>query len=103
MFNSCTKLTSVARLDTSKCTNIEWMFGSCYSLTDLGGFTGLKLNLNLSINSKLTVDSVMNVINNAADMTSEPKTLTLHQDVFSKLSADQIATASAKGWNIASR
>ena len=124
MFSNCTSLISVSLFDTSKCTNMYMMFSGCSSLqtvslldtsnvdsmaaifnrctslTNLGGFTGLKLSLNLS-SSPLTVDSVMNVINNAADMTSSPRTLTLRRDAFDKLSQEQIATANAKGWNIA--
>ena len=103
MFTSCSKLTTVPLLDVSNADTISFIFDSCERLTNLGGLTGLKLDLDLSTNPLLTVDSVVNVINNAADMTSEPKTLTLQQDVFNKLSEEQIATASAKGWNIASR
>ena len=103
MFSDCTNLTTVPLLNVSSVTDMYRMFGGCESLTNLGGFTGLKLSLDLSESPLLMVDSVMNVINNAADMASSPKTLTLHKDVFNKLSADQIATASAKGWNIASR
>ena len=103
MFTRCTSLTSVSKFDTSKTTDIFYMFNSCSSLTTLGGFTGLKLNLDLSSCPLLTVDSIMNVINNAADMTSSPKTLTLNKNVFNKLSQEQIATATAKGWNIAKK
>ena len=125
MFHTCTSLESVPSLDTSSVTDIDYMFAycenlqtipllnvsnvygtdymfwGCYSLTNLGGFTGLKTNLDLSSSTLLTIDSVMNVVNAAADMTSEPQTLTLHSDVFDKLTQDQIATATAKGWNIA--
>ena len=103
MFNNCASLVSVQLMDLSICTYVNSMFNKCSSLTTLGGFTGLKLNLDLSSSSKLTVESVMNVIANAADMTSSPRTLTLHKDVFNKLTEEQIATATAKGWNIASR
>ena len=100
-FIYCTSLTSVPLLNFSNVTITDGIFGECSSLTNLGGFTGLKTDLDLSNCLKLTVDSVMNVINYAADMTSEPKTLTLHQDAFNKLSEEQIATATSKGWNIA--
>lgn len=103
MFWSCLSLINVPLLNFSKVKNVTNIFYNCSSLTNLGGFTGLKVNLYLSYTPLLTVDSVMNVINNAADMTSSPKTLTLHQDVFNKLSEEQIATASAKGWNIAAK
>lgn len=101
MFNSCYSLTSVPLIDTNRTEFMGGMFNHCRSLTNIGGFTGLKVNLGLTGCPLLTTDSVMNIINNAADMTSEPKTLTLHKDVFAKLSQEQIATATAKGWNIA--
>ena len=101
MFTSCSNLKTVPLLDVSNVDSISFIFSDCGSLTNLGGFTGLKLNLDLS-NCPLTIDSVMNVINTAADITSlsETKTLALRQDVFNKLTSEQIATASAKGWNI---
>ena len=102
MFGYCQALKNVPLLDVSKVNDMSWMFSGCSSLINLGGFTGLKQNLDLS-SSPLTTDSVMNVINNAKDMTSSPKTLTLRQDVFNKLSQDQIATATAKGWTIAAK
>ena len=101
MFMSCVSLTTVPLLDISNVTNMSYIFYDCSSLTNLGGLTGLKEDLELAYCPKLTVDSVMNVINNAKDMTSSPKTLTLSQNVFNKLSEEQIATATAKGWNIA--
>ena len=101
MFYNCKALETVPLFDTSNVTRMNSMFNNCTSLTNLGGFTGLKGNLDLRYSSLLTVDSIMNVINNAADMTSSPKTLTLHKNVFNKLSEEQIATATAKGWNIA--
>ena len=103
MFYYCNSLTTVPLFDTSKVNDMNWIFGGCTSLTNLGGFTGLKLNLDLGYSPKLTVESVMNVITNASDMTSSPKTLTLSKTVFNKLSQEQISTATAKGWNIAER
>ena len=103
MFYNCKALETVPLFDTSNVTRMNSMFNGCTSLTNLGGLTGLKIDLDLSSSSLLTPDSIVNVINNAKDMSSSPKTLTLHKDVFNKLSEEQIATASAKGWNIASK
>ena len=100
-FQYCSSLQTVPLLNFSKVNSTRFTFGDCRALTNIGGLTGLKVSLDLSNSSKLTVDSVMNVINNAADMTSSPKTLTLHKNTFNKLSKEQIATATAKGWNIA--
>ena len=101
MFQYCKSLQTIPLLNFSKVNSTRFTLGDCKSLTNLGGFTGLSVGLDLADCSKLTVDSVMNVINYAADMTSSPKTLTLHKNTFNKLSQEQIATATAKGWNIA--
>lgn len=101
MFVRCSSLQTVPLLDVSNVTKNDYMLYGCSSLTNLGGLRGLKMNLDLTSSSLLTVESVMNVINAAADMTSSPKTLTLRKNVFNKLSQEQIATATAKGWNIA--
>ena len=101
MFMSCTSLQTVPQLDTTNVSNMSYIFYDCSSLTNLGGLTGLKQDLELAYCPLLSTESVINVINAAADMTSEPKTLTLRQDTFNKLSSEQIATATSKGWNIA--
>ena len=77
------------------------MFWDCGSLTDLGGFKGLKCNLDLSPCPALTHDSLMNVINKAADVTSSPKTLTLGATNLAKLSDAEKAIATGKGWTLA--
>ena len=98
MFQNCNLLTSVPLLDTSNVTIMGSMFSGCSSLTTLGGFTGLKVNLDLSKASNLTHDSLMNVINKAADVTSSPKTLTLGITNLSKLTDAEKAIATNKGW-----
>ena len=101
MFTDCTSLVSVPLLNMSKNRDMT-MFNGCSNLTTLGGFTGLQTNFMIHQCPLLTVESVMNIINHAQDMSAQPRTLTLHADVFAKLTEEQIATANAKGWNIAS-
>ena len=101
MFQGCTSLTTVPEMDTSKVNNMSGMFWDCTSLTDLGGFVGLKTNLDLSFCDKLTHDSLMNVINKAADVTASPATLTLGSDNLAKLSDEEKAIATGKGWTLA--
>ena len=100
MFRGCTSLTSVPLFDTRSVTNMSNMFYLCTSLTTLGGFTNLKVNLDLSPCSKLTHDSLMNVINEAADVTSSPKTLTLGSTNLNKLTDEEKAIATNKGWTL---
>ena len=127
MFNGCSSLTSIPALDTSKVTNMSWMLYSCDSLTsialldttnvtdmsylfgwsnnntltDLGGFK----NLSISVDSyfldrcpNLTVESLMNVINNLATVSG--KTLKFGSTNLNKLTAEQIAIATNKGWTL---
>lgn len=98
MFYNCKSLVSVPKLDVTNLTNSSDAFYGCSSLTTLGGFLNLKTNLNISNALNLTHDSLMNVINNAADVTSSPKTLTLGATNLSKLTTSEKEIATNKGW-----
>ena len=113
MCNSCTSLIEIPQLDTSSVTNIGMMLYSCYLLTNLGGFTNLgqaysttqsanygNYTLTLSSSTKLTHDSLMNVINNLYDIASkgcQPQSLRLGSTNLAKLTAEEIAIATEKG------
>ena len=98
MLSGCRSLTSVPLFDTSNVTDMGSMFYDCSSLTTLGGFTGLKVNLNLSSCPLLTKESILNVFNKAANVKSSPKTLTLGSTNLSKLTTSEKAIATNKGW-----
>lgn len=98
MFYGCSSLTSIPQLDTRRIIDMTRMFDRCTSLTTLGGLTNLKVNLDLSPCPNLTHDSLMNVINEAADVTSSPKTLTLGTTNLNKLTDEEKAIATNKGW-----
>ena len=104
MFFSCFNLQSIPELDTSQVTTMSRMFCDCFSITDLGGFIGLKCNLELEPylgSYPLTHDSLMNVINKAADVTASPATLTLGSTNLAKLSDEEKGIATTKGWTLA--
>jgi len=101
MFSYCTSLTTVPLFDTSNVTNMNSMFIYCTSLTTLGGFAGLKVDFLLSISPLLTHDSLLNVINEAADVTASPKTLTFGETNLAKLTDEEKAIATNKGWTLA--
>lgn len=72
-------------------------------LTDVAGFTGLKLSINFSSALNLTAASVNNIITQAADcsaLESKP-TLTLHADAYARVTEETKTLASTKGWIIA--
>ena len=113
MFNGCSSLTTIPQLDTSKVTNINYMLYDCRSLTTLGGFTNLgqaysttqsanygDYTLNLSSNTKLTHDSLMNVINNLYDIAAKgvkTQQLVIGSTNLAKLTSEEIAIATNKG------
>ena len=116
MFNECTSLDTVPILDASNVGSINKIFKDCPSLVTLGGLKNLgmayssvwganssSLTLDLSYSPLLTHDSLMNVINNLYDIKSKgvkPQTLQLGDTNKAKLTAEEIAIATNKGWNV---
>lgn len=116
METECTSLTTVPMLDASKIINVYNMFNNCSSLVTLGGLKNLGMSyptnwienvseatLNLSDSPLLTHDSLMNVINNLYDIKSKgvkTQTLQLGNTNKAKLTAEEIAIATNKGWNV---
>ena len=118
MFEGCTSLETVPILDASNVDDISKIFKDCPSLVMLGGLKNLGMNyssayyihankreytLDLSYSPLLTHDSLMNVINNLYDIKSKgvkPQTLQLGNTNKAKLTAEEIAIATNKGWNV---
>ena len=117
MFNSCTNILSIPLLDATNVTNINNVitYGG-QKLTELGGFQNLgqaysttqsanyiNYRLRLSSCSNLTHDSLMNVINNLYDIATKgcnTQELELGSTNISKLSAEEIAIATNKGFSV---
>ena len=116
MFNNCTALAAVPLLNTSKVLNLTSMFYGCNNLENIGGFQNLgnaylttrpinygSYELDLRSSKKLTHDSLMNVINNLYDIATKgckAQKLTLGTDNMAKLTAEEIAIATNKGWTV---
>ena len=103
MFDGCSSLTSIPLLDTTNVKSMNTMFGysNLNNLTDLGGFKNLSVSITsyfLDMCPNLTVESLMNVINNLA--TVSDKSLSFGSTNLNKLTAEQIAVATAKGWTL---
>ena len=100
----CSSLTSVPRLDATSLTNAKYMFGQSWAplnkFKTFGGMTNLKVDLDLSPCPNLTKESLLNVFNEAADVTSSPKTLTLGSTNLAKLTDEDKAIATNKGWTL---
>lgn len=100
LFYGCSKLESIPKMDVSSATTVINMFANCTSLVTLGGFTGVRVNISFANSPKLTHDSIMNVINEAADVTSDPKTMQFGSTNLTKISDEEKAIATAKGWTL---
>ena len=108
IFGECNKLTTVPQLDTSNVTNMEGMFYSCPSLTNFGGLLNIgqaytsTFTYDLSDSSKLSDESIQNVINGLYDMTAKgfSPTLKFHSTVFAKLTDAQKQQITAKNWTV---
>lgn len=122
MYYSCNALESVPELDASNCKSVYDTFYNDRKLINFGGLKNLgkaytqKSNnyidytLDLSYSTLLTYESLMNVINNLYDLnltydvanggTLYRQTLKLGTTNKAKLTEEEIAIATAKGWNV---
>ena len=126
MFHTCTKLTQLdlSSFNTSNVTSMQNMFYTCSKLTqlDVSNFDTSKVTnmsdfiANASVlqnfiscaipvsfgasGTALTHDSLMSIINNLATVTTT-QTLTLGSTNLAKLSSEEKAIATNKGWTLA--
>lgn len=116
MFINCSSIKDIPLLEASSVTNVWQIFDGCELLENLGGLKNLGqaypttatandgwYSLVLSKCPLLTHDSLMNVINNLYDIKSKgvkTQTLQLGDTNKAKLTVEEIAIATNKGWNV---
>ena len=120
MFQYCYSLTTIPQLETSKVTNMSYMFSNCTSLTDFGGLENLGqaydtsksanysyYKLDLSACTKLTEQSLINVLNNLYDIKTKgckAQQVVLGSTNLAKLTSTEgqqaLSNAQAKGWTV---
>ena len=110
MFQGCSRLVSIPLLDCGKVINARSILNPSYYgdhiyLTDMGGFKNIKVDFDIQKAPNLTVQSLMNVINNLYDFrangdSTTTKTLTLGTTNLNKLTDEQKAVATNKGWSL---
>lgn len=84
-------------------TNSNYFLYNCTALENVVLGSGWTLSVRLNISNNLTHDSLLETINNLADLNALGKssqTLTIGSVNKAKLSADEIAIATAKGWSV---
>lgn len=97
MFMDCTNLETVPLYDFSKVLLTSSAFSNCSKLKNIGGFKNLSVNISLT-SPVLTHESLVNVINNLAKVSN--KSLTIQSYNIEKLTEDEIAIATNKGWTV---
>ena len=106
-FSNCSSLKSLPELDFGGMTDsdVTYIFGKVNlpTLTDLGGFRDLQVSLFHSLDRlpNLTVQSIMNVINKTVGFLGpgfDPRYLQLGPTNLNKLTDEQKAVATNKGW-----
>ena len=105
IFQGCSSLTSLdlSNWDISKVTgsyNLTNGFDAGPALVDFYPPKNISANMSVSKSTALSHDSLMRIINNLITTTST-KTLTLGATNLAKLTADEVAIATGKGWTVA--
>ena len=116
MFNMCLGLTSIPRLNFESIVNVSSFLSGANNVVTLGGFENLgkayltttaanytNYGLDLTSCSKLTHDSLMNVINNLYDIKTKgckEQRLQLGVTNLAKLTDEEKQIAIDKGWNV---
>lgn len=100
MFYSCSNLATVPLLNTAKVTDMIRMFAGCSSLEEIH-MININANLNISSSTKFTREALLEIIGNLKAQTSGTKTLTMGSTNLAKLTEEDKAIATNKGWTLA--
>ena len=100
MFQDCPKLTVIPQFDTSKVTNMSSMFNYCNNLEEIH-MININDNLDIHYSTKFTREALLEIIGNLKAQTSGTKTLTIGSTNLAKLTDEDKAIATNKGWTLA--
>ena len=130
MFKFCTNLTTIPQFNTSNVTDVTYLFYNCPSLesipeldfgnvgmaslllgrsnlpnlTTIGGFKNIKVGFDIQKAPNLTVQSLMNIINDLYDFIGNGESISsqlrMGETNLAKLTPEQIAVATNKGWQL---
>ena len=98
MFFGCQALTTVPEIDVFKVTNMFYMFGSCDHLEEIH-MRNIVADLDIQSSTLFTHDALMEIINNLGYVVTN--TLTMGADNLAKLTDEDKAIATNKGWTLA--
>ena len=99
MFYNCSRLTNVPSFDTSNVTTMFGMFNGCSSLETIH-MINIGVNLDIHYSTKFTREALLEIIGNLKTVTSTKK-LTMGTTNLAKLTDEDKAIATNKGWTLA--
>ena len=99
MFYSCNSLTTIPQLDTSNVTNMNNIFASCSSLKSIL-MTNIGVALDISASTLFERTDLVTILNNLKTVTTT-KTLKMGATNLAKLTDEDKAIATNKGWTLA--
>ena len=120
MFSDCARLATIPQLDGGKLTSVAYIFNNCKSLENFNGIINLgqaylttqsanysNYKLVLSNSTKLTEQSIINILNNLYDIKTKgcnTQQVILGATNLAKLTSTEgqtaLTNATAKGWTI---
>ena len=116
LFDNCTEVITIPKLNASKVNFIDEFITSNYVLTNFGGLENLGQAYETTKNAnyeyytfdlaqchELTHESLMNVINNLYDIKTKgcnTQRLLIGSKNIAKLTAEELAAGTSKGWSI---
>lgn len=109
-FYMCKKLEIVdwSHVSFEQCTGLSQIYSGCSSLNTIRNMYDVKVSYSISDSPLLSRNSARDCIEKLYDLTEggtvteyTAQTLTFHPDVTAQLTEEEIAEATAKGWNIA--
>lgn len=99
VFNGCTQLKEIPAFDVNQVKSFANAFDGCISLESIE-MKNIGGNLDISASTKFTADALVTVFNHLKTVTTS-KTLTVGAANLAKLTDEQKAIATGKGWTLA--
>ena len=100
MFYSCYNLAIIPAFDVSNVTDMGYMFESCTSLAEIH-MQNIGADLDIHYSEVFTTEALNEIIGNLKTLNGETKTLTMGANNLAKLTDEDKAVATNKGWTLA--
>lgn len=100
MFMYCEELTTIPQINVLNVTNLDGIVYKCESLTTIH-LININANIDISFSTKFTREALLEVIGNLVAQTSETKFIGMGSTNLAKLTDEDKAIATGKGWTLA--